>query len=144
MIEDIFSFEKQFNCSYQAEPLKEFFLEIVQQQLSITELDSENYLWHSFWILLRKSDRVIVGLIDFKDLPNSNGEVEIGYGLGKPFEHNGYMTETVKAICKWAKKQKGVSHIIAETDIDGFASQKFLNNCGFIEYEHKETSWWRY
>lgn len=142
LIENLSSFETQFNCKYQAEPLKDFFLEIIRSQLLITEKDPENYVWHSFWLMLRKSDRVVVGLIDFKDVPNEQGEVEIGYGLGKLFEHNGYMTETVKAICNWAKKQNGVSHVIAETDIDGYASQRILQRCGFTEYSHKETSWW--
>ena len=70
-------------------------------------------------------------------------EVEIGYGLGKEFEHNGYMTEAVQAMCKWALKQENVSHIIAETDIDGFASQRILQRCGFVEKRREETIWWQ-
>lgn len=144
LTENIPTLEIKLNCSYQAEPMEVFFREIVVGQLLITEQDPENYVWHSFWLILRKSDRVIVGLIDFKDVPNNQGEVEIGYGLGESFEYNGYMTESVKEICKWAKEQDGVSHIIAETDIDGYASQRILQRCGFTEYNHGETSWWRY
>ncbi|WP_341398813.1 GNAT family N-acetyltransferase [Clostridium cadaveris] len=66
----------------------------------------------------------MVGAADFKDIPNQNGEVEIGYGLGKEFEHNGYMTEAVKAMCELALKQEGVRNIIAETDLDGFPENK--------------------
>ena len=33
-----------------------------------------------------KTDRIVVGSADFKGLPNAQGEVEIGYGLGKEFE----------------------------------------------------------
>ncbi|MEY8298927.1 MAG: GNAT family N-acetyltransferase [Emergencia timonensis] len=50
--------------------------------------------------MVRKSDRVVIGSADFKDIPNEAQEVEIGYGLGKDFEHNGYMTEAVQAMCK--------------------------------------------
>ena len=74
---------------------------------------------------------------------NENGEVEIGYGLGKEFEHNGYMTETVKALSNWALEQSKVKNIIAETDINGYASQNILKRCGFKEYKRKDTSWWK-
>ncbi|WP_154696612.1 GNAT family N-acetyltransferase, partial [Clostridium botulinum] len=98
---------------------------------------------HSFFFLIRKEDRVVVGSADFKNIPNEKGEVEIGYGLGKEFEHNGYMTEAVKAMCKWALKQKGVRNVIAETDLAGFASQRILECCGFKKYKQEETIWWR-
>lgn len=142
-VENIQQLEKELNCSYQAEPMEGFFLEIVKGQLDVTEADSDNYLWHSFWLLIRTSDRVVVGSADFKDVPNHNGEVEIGYGLGKAYEHNGYMTEAAKAMCKWALKQKSVSTIIAETDLDGFASQKILERCGFQKQKEAETLWWK-
>lgn len=142
-IEDITVLEKKLDCSYKAESLEDFFLEIVKGQYEITRKDLNNYLWHSFFFLIRKEDRVVVGSADFKDIPNEKGEVEIGYGLGKEFEHNGYMTEAVKAMCEWALKQKGVRNVIAETDLDGFASQRILERCGFKKYKQEETIWWR-
>ncbi len=142
-VENIPVLENELKCSYKAESMEGFFLEIVKGQLIFTESDQENYLYHSFWFLIRKSDRVVVGSADFKDIPNKDGEVEIGYGLGKQFEHNGYMTEAVQAMCKWAIDQKAISHVIAETDIDGFASQHILERNGFTQYKQGETLWWR-
>ncbi len=141
-IEDISALEKELNCFYKAEAMEGLFLEIVKGQLKLTESDSSNYLWHSFWFLIRKSDRVVVGSADFKDTPSAAGEVEIGYGLGKAFEHNGYMTEAVQAMCRWAREQEGVSHVIAKTELDGFASQRILQKCGFTETKCGETVWW--
>lgn len=103
--ENISELEKELNCSYKAEPMEGFFLEIVKGQLAITQKDPENYVWHSFWFMIRKSDRTVIGSADFKDIPDENKKVEIGYGLGKEFEHNGYMTETVQAMCDWAMQQ---------------------------------------
>ena len=142
-IENIFTLETEINCQYKAEPMKGIFLEIVKKQLATTEKDKDNYLWHSFWFLIRKSGRVVVGLADFKNIPNENGEVEIGYGLGKEFECNGYMTEAVKEMCDWALKQNEISTVIAETDFDGFASHRILERCGFKKYQQGETIWWR-
>ena len=142
-VEDIEKLEKELNCKYKAEPMEGFFLDIVKEQLKITDEDRENYLWHSFWFIVRKEDRTVIGSIDFKDIPNENGEVEIGYGLGKEFEHNGYMTETVRALSNWALEQSKVKNIIAETDINGYASQNILKRCGFKEYKRKDTSWWK-
>ena len=143
-VENIQILEKELACAYKAEPIEGFFLNIVKEQLEITEKDSENYLWHSFWFLIRKCDRTVVGSADFKDVPNGKGEVEIGYGLGKEFEHNGYMTEAVKAMCDWALNQENVTSIIAETDLEGFASQRILHRCGFSEEKREETVWWRF
>ena len=135
--------EEELDAKYKAEPMEGFFLDIVKGQVKATEKDSENYFWHSFWLLIRKSDRVIVGSADFKDIPNKDCEVEIGYGLGKDFEHNGYMTEAVMAMTQWALKQDGVLSVIAETELDGFASQRILKRCGFKKYKEEAATWWR-
>jgi len=142
-VENIPALEKELNCNYQAEPMEGIFLEIVKHQVKKTADDETNYLYHTFWFLVRKTDRIVVGSADFKDVPDENGEVEIGYGLGKNFERNGYMTEAVKAMCKWALEQNGVSHVIAETDIDNPASQNILKRCGFSLYKQAGTYWWQ-
>ena len=143
LIEAVESLEQEFNCTYMAEPIEGIFKEILKEQLLKTKEDEENFEFHSFWIILRKNDKVIVGLADFKDVPNSYGEIEIGYGLGKQFEHNGYMTEAAKAMCNWGLKQKNVKHIIAETDLDSEKSQKILKTIGFVKYKSNDTLWWK-
>jgi len=142
-IEDIPALEQELDCHYFAEPMEGIFLDIVKVQLDITEKDTANYLYHTFWLLIGKTDRVVVGSADFKDIPNENHEVEVGYGLGKNFEHNGYMTEAVQAMCNWAMAQNNISHIIAETRIDNTQSQNILKRCGFIIYKQDQSIWWR-
>jgi RimJ/RimL family protein N-acetyltransferase len=142
-IEDISSLEKELNCFYRAEPMDGIFLDIVKGQLAKTEKDEINYLFHSFWFLIRKTDRVAVGSADFKDIPNENNEVEIGYGLGTEYEHNGCMTEAVRAMCSWALAQENINHVIAETEIDSPQSQRILERCGFVPYKQEQTLWWR-
>ncbi|MEG0597563.1 MAG: N-acetyltransferase, partial [Oscillospiraceae bacterium] len=44
---------------------------------------------------------------------------------------------------EFAFKQNAVSSVIAETDLDGFASQRILEQCGFKKYRQDETVWWR-
>ena len=132
--------ERQLMCTYRAEPLTGMFRSIVESQLPATKADLDrNYMWHSFWFLIRRYDRVVVGLADFKDLPDENGETEIGYGLGSDFVGCGYMTEAVQAMCNWALSQPGVQHITAETEIENTASQQVLTCCGFREISRGET-----
>jgi RimJ/RimL family protein N-acetyltransferase len=142
-IENIPALERELNCMYCAEPMTGYFLDIVKSQLEITVNDEANYLYHSFWFLVRKTDRVVIGSADFKDVPNEHNEVEIGYGLGKKYEHKGYMTEAIQAMCDWAMTQKEITHVIAETDIDSPQSQNILMQCGFVQYKQDNTIWWR-
>ena len=142
-LNDLPKLEKELNCSYKGEALEGLFHKIVEGQTFLTERNENEYYWHSFWFLVRKSDRAVIGSADFKTGPNEKGEVEIGYGLSKEFEHNGYMTEAVRAMCLWAKAQSGVSHVIAETYLDNAPSQNILKRCGFVETKRNDSIWWR-
>ncbi|MEG1773802.1 MAG: GNAT family N-acetyltransferase [Oscillospiraceae bacterium] len=142
-VDDLASLERELCCTYRAEPMEGFFLETANRRLERAQRDELNALWHSFWLLLRKADRVVVGAASFKNLPNQAGEVEIGYSLGKEFEHNGYMTEAVQALCDFALRQNGVSRLLAETELDGLASQRILQRCGFSEQRRGEPIWWQ-
>lgn len=140
---DISLLEKKLNFTYKAEPMEGFFLEIVKEQVKKTFSDEKNYMYHTFWLIIRKNDRTVVGSCDFKDVPNDQGQIEIGYGLGKEFEHNGYMTECVQAMCDWGLKQDKVKEIIAETEKDNISSQNILKRCNFKKYKEEETLWWK-
>jgi len=121
-----------------------WFLNIVNGQIKIIENDPENYMYHSFWFIIRKSDKKVVGSMDFKNIPNELGEVEIGYGLASKYEHNGYMTEAIKAFCEMALNNKKIKTVIAETEIENISSQEVLERCGFRKYKEEKTIWWKY
>lgn len=142
-ISDLPAMEREWDCHYEGEPMEGTFRDIVRQQWEITSRDEQNYLFHSFWLLLRKTDRVVVGAVDFKNLPNTQGEVEIGYGLGGAHERRGYMTEAVNTLCEWALRREDVQSIVAETEIKNLLSQNVLRRCGFVLEREEPTLWWR-
>lgn len=76
------------------------FLELMEEQTRKAKNNATNYIYHTFWFLIRKADHIAIGSTDFKDVPDKNGEIEIGYGLGKEFQHCGYMTEAVSKMYK--------------------------------------------
>lgn len=143
LVNNISELERELDFSYNGQVIEGIFKNILLNQSLKSMEKSSDYLWLTFWLIIRKVDNVVVGTIDFKDIPNINGEVEIGYGLGESYKNHGYMTEAVEAFCAWGKKQKEVKNIISETEIDNFPSQRVLQKCGFIEYYRNETIWWK-
>jgi hypothetical protein len=134
--------EKELDCKCDG-PIEGLFLDIINSQIKRIENDPENYMYHSFWFIIRKADKKSVGSIDFKNVPNELKEVEIGYGLGQGYEHNGYMTETIKGFCKMAFMNEKIEAIIAETEIGNIESEEALERCGFKKYKEEETKWWK-
>ena len=91
----------------------------------------EQRIWYAIWNMqLNDETGKSVGNLCFKGL-NSNGMVEIGYGIKKEYEGQGYMTEAVSAMARWASEQIGVNYVEAETDPDNKASQRVLEKTGF-------------
>lgn len=130
-------------CSYCGEPLQGAFREAAAEQLRSAAVHSRNYIWYTFRFIILKPEKAAIGSAVFKDAPDGNGEVEIGYGLGEEYRGEGYMTETAGILCDWALTPKGVEHRVAETDLEGFASQRVLLRCGFREYCRNGTLKWR-
>lgn len=144
-LNDLPALEKKLNCSYDAEPVAFTFKKVVEEELVLGLADApEAWIWYTFWFIIRESDRKVIGLLCFKGKPDpDSGKIEIGYGLGNKYLHQGYMTRAVKGVCKWAKKQPGVKLIMAETLPDNEASHALLARCGFESYlMTKESLWW--
>ena len=91
----------------------------------------EQWVWYTAWGLYQNDSGDWVGDLCFKGLPE-NGQPEIGYGLLPEYEHQGYATEAVRAACRWAFEQPGVTAVEAETDPGNTASQAVLHRVGFV------------
>ncbi|MGB6408708.1 MAG: GNAT family N-acetyltransferase [Planococcus donghaensis] len=98
--------------------------------------DPTLYGWGS-WLVMRKSDGLIVGDAGFKGPPNSNKEVEIGYGFLESCWHMGYATEAVESLVTWAFNLSVVERIIAETEVENIGSIRVLQKVGMNQLEKK-------
>lgn len=129
-------------------PSHECFDEHTQQAMESlfqeAQKHSDDYLWLTNWQIILKSENKAIGSADFKNIPDDDGQVEIGYGINSDYEGQGYMTETVQAMCEWAFKQHGVHSVIAETEKSNYASQRVLQKCGMVKYQEVgESFWWK-
>lgn len=133
--------EEKLELIYSAEPLINTFKEVVNSQLILGLMESSiDWAWYTYWFIVKKNEKKVIGLIAFNGKPNNNNEVEIGYSLNSKYQHKGYMTNSILAICNWVKNNSTVKHVNAKTKINNFSSQRLLERCGFYEYFKDEIS----
>lgn len=100
---------------------------------------NKNYLYSTLWTAISKTENKMIGDLCIVGEPNSNGEIEIGYGTYEEFQNKGFMTEIVSGIITWTKTQAIVKSIIASTDKTNTASFKVLEKNNFIKIGETET-----
>ena len=107
--------------------------------------DKESSLFYSFFILIEKASKQIVGEIGCHGKPTENGDIEIGYSTQPTHQNKRFMTEAVSAFCSYFIALNQVKTIIAETDIINIPSQKILINNHFIKTKEIENSiFWKW
>lgn len=123
-----------------------------KEMLDGCEKDAENRIWYAPWKICLKKEVTYIGDLGFKG-PEKKNAVEIGYGILKEYEGNGYTTEAVKALTEWAFGTNSEIYFIeAETASDNTASKKILEKLGFVDdgegenglryvQERAEVSW---
>lgn len=97
--------------------------------------------WFTYWLIVIKEKNTGVGLVGYKGIPDENGASEIGYGIDERYQQQGYMTESVNALIKWAFSHPECLTITATGVLKtNKGSQKVLKNNGFIEIACHETT----
>ena len=100
---------------------------------------NKDYLYSTLWTAISKDANKMVGDICIVGEPNSDGEIEIGYGTYDEFQKKGFMTEAVGGMIEWAKSQSKVFSIVASTDKDNVASYTILKKNNFLKVSESET-----
>lgn len=79
----------------------------------------------------------VIGKIYFSD--KGYGSYEIGYTFNKAYQGNGYASESIKGMMKYAFSTLGVRRIFAEIDTRNSKSIKLVERVGMRkEAEHRE------
>jgi RimJ/RimL family protein N-acetyltransferase len=96
------------------------------------------------YVVVDNESGCAIGGIGFKGGPDTDGDVEIGYGICRSRRRQGVASEAVRALCAIARHY-GARSVIAETDLDNWASQCVLEKCGFTrEPDDHDLTQWRY
>ena len=100
------------------------------EKMSKTAVDFHE--WFTYWLIVIKAGKTGVGLVGFKGSPDQDGSVEIGYGIDEKYRRNGYMSEAVKALIKWAFLYDNCTRVTATNVLaNNYASQNVLLHSGF-------------
>ena len=102
-----------------------------EEMLAGCKKEPDKRIWYAPWKMVLKSSQKYVGDLCFKG-PVRKNAVEIGYGILPEYEGNGYATEAVSKMTKWAFFQKGILFVEAETIPENKRSQRVLEKVGFV------------
>jgi RimJ/RimL family protein N-acetyltransferase len=80
--------------------------------------------------LVRSSDQLVIGDIGFHGPPDKAGSVTVGYGLAPGARGQGYATEALRAVVRWALRQPEVARVEADTTHANLPSQRVMERVG--------------
>lgn len=133
------SLEKELNINETSRTISAELKEAFEQTILPNVADkSKDYLYNTLWTIISKSEKKMVGDICIVGEPNSDGEIEIGYGTYDEFQRQGFMTEAVGGMILWAKSQSKISSIIASTEKENIASFTILQKNNFLKVGETE------
>ncbi|MBV1758874.1 MAG: GNAT family N-acetyltransferase [Dethiosulfatibacter sp.] len=123
-----------------SEELDERMIQVYEAKIDKMEKNQENYLFYTFWQLVLKDEKIIIGEVGFKGLDTKDGMIEVGFGTEERFRNKGYMTEALTELIKWAFFQDKIKirEITALTLSDNIPSQKVLEKAGLL-LSHEES-----
>jgi [ribosomal protein S5]-alanine N-acetyltransferase len=94
----------------------------------------------SYFYLIKDQNGTILGRINLVDIDRETGEGHVGYRVGEAFLRKGIASRALQLLLQEALMLK-VNTIYAKTTYDNIASQKVLENSGFIpNMEEKEKN----
>ena len=84
------------------------------------------------WVCVRKSDDVKLGTCGFHCWDKSESRCDVGYELLPDFWGNGYMSEAMREILKFARNDMKIKYINACIYPDNHASINLAKKLGFV------------
>lgn len=138
--------EKESGLTSDERSLDDLMQRVYKIKIDKIKVNPEDYLYYTYWQIVAKNSNQIMGTIGYKGIPNSSGEIEVGYGLHPNHRGLGYMTEALKKMVKWAfdDVKQEVQAVIGRTTKENSASQKVIERVNMTKYdEDVEYIWFR-
>lgn len=126
-------------CTINDERLKRYFPKTLEQNLTpdlskyfverkVKQFqEKEEFLF----VLKEKENHTLIGIIYVKELDWEKKQAELAYAIGYQVAGKGYMTETVKAISKWAFEALQLNTLQIIVHQANTASIRVAEKCGY-------------
>jgi RimJ/RimL family protein N-acetyltransferase len=88
------------------------------------------------WLIVE--DGEVVGLTSLVRTPYVGDTVMIGYGVAASRRRRGIATRAVAEVLAWARGDRRVTTVTAETAVDNDASRRVLETNGFVKSGERE------
>jgi ribosomal-protein-alanine N-acetyltransferase len=135
-------YEKHANLTVTGVEVPEFYREEIneamQQEPEWWASKSKEYLFHTFWLIILKESKTIMGQFEFDGHPNPQGEVEIFFMVEEPHRRKGIATEAMVEILKWGCRTKLFRKVFIEADFRNKAAMASLLKLGFKKQPNDE------
>lgn len=126
-------------CSINDRRLQRYFPKTLEQNL--TPDLSKYFVAHKIrqfhnreeflFVLKEKANHTLIGLIYVKEIDWEKKQGELAYAVGYQVEGKGYMTETVKAISKWAMEALKLETLQIIVHESNTGSIRVAEKCGY-------------
>ena len=100
--------------------------------LSALEADPQQQLWRIRFVIEKLSNSLI-GSVNLKGMPTSEGDVEIGWGIVREARGRGFATEASLAVVDWAFRTGDVRRVLATVPDDNVMSQNVARRLGMAK-----------
>lgn len=106
-------------------------VEVSPDWLARVKASTSSDPWTHGFVMMHRDSGSVVGSCAYKGPPDPDGVVEIAYGVDPEHQGKGYATEAAQALVDHAFGSDQVRIVRAHTRLEGEASMKVLNRCGF-------------
>ncbi|TAE00272.1 MAG: N-acetyltransferase [Bacteroidetes bacterium] len=96
-----------------------------------TAANPKDYLWFTAWEIILTAENLSIGGIGLMGLPNEAGETMTGYHIDGKFQKQGFASEALECLLRWAFQNPDLKAVIAHTLPENPASQKVLEKNKF-------------
>lgn len=129
------------------EPLYPYEQEKEYQQAYIENM--YRFYGYGMWIVCDKETGQLIGRAGVEHREELDGELELGYAIGTPYQRKGYAAEVCSAILDYVKNELESSSVCCLIEKGNHVSRKLAEKLGFVFLEEmqlgeKEMQRYRY
>ena len=93
-------------------------------------------------MIVRRADNAVVGTVDITDFVPLHARGEVGIGVRREFQGNGYAKEALDLLCEYLFGFLHLKQLVAHVATDNEGSLRLFSSGGFVECGVLKE-WWR-